>query len=292
MKIDVFTRKSKEYNEDDYGFTKTMFWVIDGATPRISNMFDKVGYNSNAEWFAKTLSKNLYRTYDETKSLIKIIRNALHLTREDFEETIGRPVTDFDEVYLPGGSISIVKVSNNKTEIVVIGDTLAIVEFDGKIIWYSGDKAHKNADKEIIEYKLQLMQSSMPENEREEKISEFILNIRKKLQNKEGGYPELNVSYTAEEFIFDKKNYFEHIHKGNPKRFLLASDGLYSLVDTYRVYNSYYELLDAVRISGVKKLVNMVKTYSTLYDILTIPRIKVFDDTTGLYVEFDNCLLE
>ncbi len=286
MRVDAFTRKSRSFNEDDYGFTKNMFWVIDGATPRTNNLFNNFGYNSNAEWFAKTLSKNLYKYTYNNKPLYDIVRSALLDTRREFEEILNISVDDIEEHLQPGGSISIVKLNEDSAELLVIGDTLLISKFESDRYYiYYGDEMHHKLDDKITKFIMQKRKENIPDEDREKQISEFILSIRKKYQNKEGGYPELNISRVSEDYIFNKKNYFYVKENEWPTEILLASDGFYSLVTTFRVYDKFEDLLYTVKVHGTKKMVNMVYDYSILYDIDTIPRIKIFDDTTALYIK-------
>jgi len=273
-----FGRKPEE-NEDYYGFTRELFWVIDGATA--SRPVKVFGNPTQAVWFSKRLTEEIYRNAPRDISLPELVYESVLNLREEFKRKYGDPDENDDG---PSGSVTIIRRLDNIIEVLVIGDTFYIArDYDGKLHFYNGDEVHHKCDYELAKLCREIEETATDEKIKKRLISEAILLFRKLYQNREGGYPELSVTEKSLEFIFEKKNYYYKQIESN--EFMLGSDGALYLYTPFNLFSieEFYNFVTFDNISQVLELTKRIALDDK--EKKKYLRIKPYDDMTLMKVE-------
>jgi hypothetical protein len=254
-------------------------WVLDGTTGHHPvRLFPGP---SDAAWFAGTaddLLRGLAGMPQDGRALLQ--RLVADLTEACRRAAL--TALDEGEVDEPAASLALVRTRGDRLELMMLGDCkLLLQRQDGTVEAFDHSRVAPFEAK-VIDVLRALQAGGETDPDRiAPKLRELILANRR-LKNRTGGYDVL-----ADDPACIELAEISHRPAAGVTHLLLASDGLYRLVDTYGGYSAE-RLLQAALSDGLAPL------YATLRRIedadpqcLKYPRLKARDDATALLLKLE-----
>jgi hypothetical protein len=253
-------------------------WVLDGTTGHHpARLFPGP---SDAAWFAATADDLLHHLADTPEDGHALLQR---LVRELTDACRRSALVPLDgEVDEPAASLTLARVRGNQLELIMLGDCkLLMRQPDGTVEALDHSKVAP-FDAKVVDALRALQAAGETDPARiAPKLRELILANRR-LKNRPGGYGVLADDPACIDFAeIGRRPAADVTH------ILLASDGFYRLVDTYRLYSAE-GLLRAAQSDGLSSL------YASLRHIedadppcLRYPRLKARDDATALLLKLE-----
>lgn len=273
---------SNEYNEDIVGYNEQYFWVIDGATGLNNHNF--MPSETDAKWYSNWWNSYLTANAKDDIELKELIRNGITKVKDDFSSELEKNGIIFDDltkVDYPSASISIVKFYECEAEYLILGDCRIYTDIeDYKKIF---DGSISLLDDEVFNSMRRLKNFGFIDlKEIKNLVFEQIVSNRLKNNTTEGYW-----ILSFDESAVDRAKYGK-IELKSKTRFMMASDGYYSLSDKYGIYEED-ELLDLTYSKGIGSMYQILRDFENDNEkVRFIPRFKKSDDSTCLIFTFVN----
>jgi hypothetical protein len=268
-------------NEDRAGTARfercAAAWVIDGATGLADREYVPAG-PTDAAWLAERLS--CYLTSCDPRGIATPRYFAGIVTAIAAEYRAQVPETDPVPPYArPSAAAMWLSLSRDRLLTAWQGDCRAVVAMQEEIIVLnpSDDMPWEDGINEVVRRRV------AASGDRGATLVETLsgpLRERRSRLNQPGGYWMLGIDPRAAAHL-DERN----IALSGPARVLLASDGLWRLVDHFRRYDAA-GLLAAASTRGLAALGAELRALEDADpDCREVPRVKPYDDATGLLIE-------
>jgi serine/threonine protein phosphatase PrpC len=270
-------------NEDVAGHGDGTAWVLDGATGLSAERL--LPGHSDAAWLASTYSQLLskYR-WSEGAELRRALESVIRKVSQRFEIEKQRPLKYPYE--LPSASGALARVCGNSLEFACLGDCRVIVRVQegGEPTFVTSQERAvvSSLDARVIRRLMKLLEDGAMSSYSEALRSSVVLEelrANRSLMNSPAGYWIFGLDPEAARHMEVKKLYLS----GGTAEGLLASDGLYRLVDTFAAYPDGKALLEAARSKGMSTLLGELRSLEDADPECRVhPRLKRSDDATGL----------
>jgi hypothetical protein len=262
-------------NEDGAGATASAAWVIDGATG-VSDLSPLVSGLTDAAWLAEQLDEGFHNAFETTAvepytALAKIeadIRATFGSTNTGPERSpIEQPTAAFALSVLRGDVVHLIGLGDCR--IIVENRTGEVEEFD------PSETGH--AEALIIEERSRLL-AVYPDEDPWPRLKPFIRSLRQ-YANAANGYSIVHPTLSWHSRVK------RHVKNAQTIRRLLAmSDGLYRLVDVFKMFSPGRLLNGAVK-DGLAPLCSQLRDLESADDrCVTYPRVKTHDDASAVLV--------
>jgi serine/threonine protein phosphatase PrpC len=254
-------------------------WVLDGTTGHHPvRLFPGP---SDAAWFAATADDLLRRLADSPEDSRALLQRLVSDLAEACRRSALAPL-DEGKVDEPAASLALVRIRGDQLESTMLGDCkLLLQRRDGTVEALDQSKVAPFEAKVVEALRAMQAAGESDPARMAPKLREMILANRR-LKNRPGGYDVLADDPACIAFAE-----IGHRPAADVTHILLASDGLYRLVDTYNL-RSAKGLLEAALADGLAPL------YATLRRIedadpqcLKHPRLKARDDATALLLKLE-----
>lgn len=265
------------YNEDAAGITPFGVWVLDGATGL--NGKNIVSDESDARWYSQWWNNFLHENIYRSDSLKEIMLDGIRSIKKEYKELVeGKDVKKLD---LPSSSIAIVKFRDDMIEYFLLGDcSFFYNDGERKII---KDRSICHLDDKVYDEMIRIPNlDKLSFNEIKARVMNTIIDNRMK-KNTKDGYWILDFSEEAIE-----NSIHGYIQVEDEMKIMLASDGFTCASDRYGILKED-ELIYIAEKMGIEYIFNQVREFEEDdYKAIKMPRFKVMDDSTAVYVELYN----
>lgn len=273
----------QHYNDDAYGSHAHMLWVIDGATG-VSNV-RHTRHASDAAWLAQAASQHLAQEapssdlplYARLQNLERQLGDAFARERTHaltLQEAQHAPVHS-----MPSACLGVVQLHRDGLEIACVGDVSIVVETPGHGIAVYSDHASTRFSERTMHAWQAAKQQALSHDAIWDTVRPVILENRKSMNTADGYrvvHPTLPWTVGLE---------VVKLPLVAGMRVLLASDGLWRLVDVYAQMTPE-ALLHAVATRGLAAVLNQLRELEAQDpSCLRYARIKPSDDATALLAE-------
>ena len=260
-------------NEDICGCVSNAAWILDGATSLSRRtVLDANGRRiSDAAHFVATLSAGFHRGMGRGQDIAQALDSALRSVRQD-EDILGYLEEDFD---VPSASFAAVQLTGQCLQVANLGDCTILLQADNGAITSFGDSAVRQLDAALLSSYLALRQKVSDRGVVWESLVPLIRENRARM-NAPGGYWILEPRGHGLPGLQQMAIRFSTGVRG-----LLVTDGLYRIVDTYRLMSMEEFFEEAFSVSGLERLVSNTRDAEALDSNETRwPRVKAKDDAT------------
>ena len=247
-------------------------WVIDGATGLADRAWVPAG-PTDAAWLAEMLSTAFARADPGTRAprdyfgeLLQRVAASYHAAVPDWQS--------LPPWALPSAAATWLRVAGRSLELAWQGDCVAVIETASGRVLAGAEEARTWEDdiNEVVRARL----AALPGPSIMTALIDELRRRRARL-NQPDGYWMLGVDPRAAAALDVRTVALEA-----PARVLLASDGLWRLVDHFRVFDAA-GLLAAAFDGGLARLIAQLRALEADDpDCRRVPRVKPRDDTTGL----------
>ncbi len=136
-----------QFNEDTYGATKSMAWLLDGATGLDSLLIEN---RSAANWFVNTFSDVLKILSNELTDIssMDLLRQVSDKVRDLYQQQIKNCPAD---TLPPSSTLVMVREFDEKIEICALGDSRAIFDLKESGITTFGSSPIEDFDNEVLQ---------------------------------------------------------------------------------------------------------------------------------------------
>lgn len=255
--VELGTRAGKITNEDRVGYTDSMAWVIDGATPvGANNLFS----GSDTAWLVDQLQNQLTDSAIKEKSLVQHIGKCIQKIAQ-LATDINPNWRSLSNYQLPSFAIAAVRIIEKNLEVCILGDC--------SIIYQGNNYKNRFTDERIKKFSDQSLLAMLdPNRSLQEQLRE-----NRNMMNHKDGYWIGDLSGVGFEHAITSR--FE-LESGSS--LILFSDGYERIVDHYRKLN--YDQLIHTNIEETISLIRNIEDSDA--DCKIYPRIKKSDDATAI----------
>lgn len=274
--IDTLSLAGQSINEDRATASTRAAWILDGATGlSLQRLFPGP---SDPAWLAAAADELLGRLtidIDDGMTLLHRLVAELHQT---CAAAALAPLDDTD-IELPSASLTVAHFVGTEIELITLGDCkLLLRQRDGRVEAF--DQSTVAAfDAKVVEAMRRIQAGGEVELRKITPKLAALIRDNRRWKNRPGGYGVLMADPACLSFAEATRR-----PAADATHLLLATDGFYRLVDTYRMLTAG-ELMQAALERGLSPL------YATLRRIedadpecLAHPRLKARDDATAMLV--------
>jgi len=267
-------------NEDHWGQTTCAAWVLDGATsltdpPLLTGA-------SDAEWFVAALSSALSRRLGAVPDDLRAtLADVLTDVRGRFSAE-ARALPEASKPYeQPSASMALAVLRGRTVEIATIGDVRAVLRRSNGSVSSVGESNVHVGERQTIAELSRLLASGMSHREASQRLRPAILRHRATM-NVDGGYWVLSTAFDVVDTISIRV-----VDADSIASIVLLSDGLYRLVDVFGRFaeSEIAAIAAAGGLGGLYALLREIESADP--ECRTFPRVKPFDDATGVVVKVD-----
>jgi hypothetical protein len=282
MAIEIVERVSApgdDINEDcasaaQFASGTSTAWVIDGATGLADREWVAAG-PTDAAWLAETLSALLTACDPGAGDARAYFAGLLARLAEDYRAAVPG-WRELPPWALPSAAATWLRVRARTLELAWQGDCVALVETREGVVIAGADEARAWEDdiNDAVRARLATL-ASAPASVMAEMLGE--LRRRRARLNQPDGYWMIGVDPRAAAAIDVRTLTLEA-----PTRVLLASDGLWRLVDHFRVYDAAGLLAASFDVGLAHLLAELRALEADDAECRRVPRVKPRDDATGV----------
>ena len=259
------TVSDREYNEDTFGFTNRVVFVIDGATGLGENNYMLEG--DDAKWFVENVANYLIMHAESmpiVECLSEICSKLLVLYREKNNVN--------DASIMPSSCISLFKINSDEIEYFGLGDSVGTYEllYDQKLI---------DLDNTAIAKMVEISKDKNISPIEARAYIQDILLYNRGLMNTDEGYYSLELTGKGLSNSICKSWDISKV-----KNVCCMSDGFYEIID-FGLYDDMKKVVCALKDdcdTVFKQLYNAQQEDALGFKV---PRFKLRDDTTVVYAE-------
>jgi hypothetical protein len=272
--IDHICDAGAQHNDDLWGSVGNAVWIMDGATGLWADrIFPSAP--SDAAWFVAAVDSGL-RAADWQRRARECLRQAAAVAERRFHHEAADPPADMSS--WPSGAVTILNMRKGGVELVNLGDCRLLFRGGNRgSIRSFGTSAVSALDGRLVNEIVRLQADGVVEPAAI--WARLVPHIRanRARMNTEGGYWVLDVAGRGLDHVDEQVVAPDEI-----REFLLVTDGLYRLVDTYGTLDDE-ALLDAALSRGLAALGRELRQIETQdAGCRTYPRLKPRDDATAV----------
>lgn len=274
--IGSVSEAGKSINEDRATASTRAAWVLDGATGlSAQRLFPGP---SDPAWFAATadaLLARLTRASDDGMSLLRRLVAELH---DACAAAALVPLAD-TEIELPSASLAATHVVGGEIELLTLGDCkLLLRQADGQIEALDQSSVAP-FDAKVVDALRVIQAGGETELQKITPRLTPLIRENRRWKNRPGGYGVLTADPACLAFVETARR-----PAADVTHLLLATDGFYRLVDTYRMLTAS-ELMHAALERGLAPLhAELRRLEDSDPECLAFPRLKARDDATAVLV--------
>ena len=262
-------------NEDAAGATESAAWVIDGATG-VSDLSPLVPGLTDAAWLAAQLNKSLHDTFENAVDPYAALAEIDADIRAAFSSSNTSPERSPAEQPTAAFALSVLR--GDVVHLIGLGDCRIIVENRiGEIEEFDPSETG-HAEAMIIQERHRLL-GAYPDEDPWPRLKPFIRSLRQ-FANAANGYSIVHPTLSWHSRVKRQVSNAQTI-----RHLLGVSDGLYRLVDVFKVYSPGQLLERAVK-DGLTPLCSQLRDLENADDRCVIyPRVKAYDDASAVLVK-------
>ena len=266
----------KSINEDRATASTRAAWILDGATGLSpQRLFPGP---SDPAWFAATadaLLARLTRASDGGMSLLRRLVAELH---DACAAAALVPLADTD-IELPSASLAAAQLVGSEIELLMLGDCkLLLRQADGQVEAFDQSSVAP-FDAKVVDALRAIQAGGETELQKITPRLTPLIRENRRWKNRPGGYGVLTADPACLAFAETARR-----PAADVTHLLLATDGFYRLVDTYRMLTAS-ELIQAALERGLAPLhAELRRLEDSDPECLAFPRLKARDDATAVLV--------
>jgi len=260
-------------NEDAVGATSTAAWVIDGATG-VSDAPPLVAGRTDAAWLAGVLNDTLRAAFhsERVDPLSALLQVEADIRGGFAKIKVGRELTAGEQ---PSAALAVAVSTNGAVHMLGVGDCRIIFETQGGEFGVFDPSDAAAAEHLIIAERNRLI-AAYPGEDPWPRLKPFIRSMRE-FANLEPGYAVVHPTRAWSRRIKQQARAAAEL-----RHLLIASDGLYRLVDVFCAL-SIEELLQRATTDGLQSLCPQLRGLEHEdADCTRHPRVKIYDDASGV----------
>jgi len=274
--IEALSQAGQSTNEDRARASTRAAWILDGATglgPQ--RLFPGP---SDPAWLAATADELLGRLTPDIDDSMALLRRLVADLHQACAAAALAPLADTD-IELPSASLTVAHLVGAEIELVMLGDCKLLLRGkDGRVEAFD-DSPVAAFDAKIVEAMRRVQAGGETELRKITPKLTALIRDNRRWKNRPGGYGVLMADPACLAFA-------ETVRRpaADATHLLLATDGFYRLVDTYRMLTAG-ELMQAALERGHAPLYAALRRIAEADpDGLAHPRLKARDDATALLV--------
>jgi hypothetical protein len=274
--VGAVSEAGKSINEDHAAASTRAAWVLDGATGlSAQRLFPGP---SDPAWFAATadaLLARLTRASDDSMTLLRRLVAELH---DACAAAALVPLAD-TEIELPSASLAAAQLVGGDIELLMLGDCkLLLRQADGQVEALDQSSVAP-FDAKVVDALRAIQAGGETELRKITPRLTPLIRENRRWKNRPGGYGVLTADPACLAFAETARR-----PAADVTHLLLATDGFYRLVDTYRMLTAS-ELMQAALERGLAPLhVELRRLEDSDPECLAFPRLKARDDATAVLV--------
>ena len=274
--IETLSRAGQSTNEDRATASTRAAWILDGATglsPR--RLFPGP---SDPAWLAATTDALLGRLALDIDDGMTLLRRLVAELHEACAAAALEPLGDTD-IELPSASLTVAHLVGAEIELVMLGDCkLLLRREDGRVEAFD-DSPVAAFDAKVVEVMRRIQAGGETELRKITPKLATLIRDNRQWKNRLGGYGVLMADPACLAFAETARR-----PAADATHLLLATDGFYRLVDTYRMLTAG-ELMQAAIERGLAPLYAELRRLEDFDpECLAFPRLKARDDASALLV--------
>jgi hypothetical protein len=227
--------------EDAWGYTDTAAWVMDGASAVDPRPF--FAKDSDAAWMVgiacRQLREHLQVASNEPR-LVGAVRAAALAIQEAMQQR--KPTTAYTA---PSAALTVGEIVGNALHVGGFADVTLVCESDGEIAVFENERG--------LRHELAALREHKSEEERQ-RLKERSRDRRRTAMNQPDGYWVLSDSPEAAEHMRETS-----IPVKIGSRVLLMSDGFARVVQIYKLYESWPELMAALETTALSSVLLRIR---------------------------------
>jgi serine/threonine protein phosphatase PrpC len=265
-------------NEDAVGATRSAAWAIDGATG-VSERPPLVAGTTDAAWLAGELNSALHAAFAAPQpDPLQNLADVEAKLRSDFLAVDRAPATPASDQ--PTAALAVAALQQETLHLLGIGDCRILYEERTGDVGEFNPSAIGAAEALIVAERRRLM-TQYPGEDPWPRLKAFIRPFRERA-NRDGGY---SIVHPTRPWI--TRVVRQTSERRKIRRLLLLSDGLYRLVDVFGAMTAV-GLMQAAVAKGLSTLSSELRALEDQdRDCTKHPRVKTYDDTSGILVAVD-----
>jgi hypothetical protein len=277
--IDSLCEAGYAVNDDIGAAVAHAAWVLDGTTGH--HPMRLFPGPSDAAWFAGTADDLLRRLADTPTDGLVLLQQVVTELTEACRRAALVPL-DAGEVDKPAASLALVRLRRGRLELAMLGDCKLVLRRADGTVEALDHSPVAPFDAKVVDALRALQAAGEIEPARiAPRLRELILANRR-LKNRPGGYGVLADDPACLDFAE-----ISYRAAADTTHILLASDGLYRLVDTYGRHSAE-GLLQAALADGLSPLYAALRRIEDADpQCLQYPRLKARDDATALLLKLE-----
>ena len=253
-------------------------WVLDGATNLDRNYVP--GVDSDAAWYAQSLSAALQKTSLNQQAPGAIFRHVIEDVATEFNAKVDRAALP---LYAQPSAAGVwLRWQDNQFDYASLGDCRVIVKTTGDAARLIGPDADIFSDARRNQQIKELREANNLQTA--DDIFEFFLphnRTARATMNTENGYRIFSIHADAADHL-DQAS----LTLNKPAHILLMSDGLFRLIDVIPTYNLETLMATAIN-NGLQSLYDELRALEQADpDCHAHPRTKAFDDVSAILLQF------
>lgn len=271
--LDSLSEPGGSHNEDRVFHSSNTAWILDGASGLTDSR--RTESASDAVWLVDTAVQKLHTV---TESSLTVQLESVIRALQSIYPSQGFALEKFD---VPSAVGTGIRLENNRLDFLHFGDcALVVVDPDYSELYTSAPSALQRFDRDVINTMstVRLHKDLDFAGARNEVLP--LLQANRARANSPDGYGNISVfGETPQPSISGTLG----VRPGTTG--LIATDGFYALVDTYRAYNPV-NLVKAAQIDGLRGLYDKLRELEEQDSECTqFPRLKQHDDASALFFE-------
>lgn len=274
------SRSGKATNEDLFGVAGDYAWVLDGATGHRDQPI--TSGETDGQWFVEQLDEAFREFSHGASGLPELGRRAIERVRERFltvaPDTLDRGL---DVPAAAGILVRRVAVEGgpDETEYLVLGDCTLLIEKEHTVVRMSDNRGGPKEQEQIEAMQREFEDGVEDPWKARERARDVFLTNKSRI-NSPGNYWVFSLEPDAVDEALTGR-----FRSTDGTVLHLMTDGFSSLIDTYHVYETWEEAIDAVERDGVESVVDEIRAAERADEKLrTYPRTKPSDDATLLSI--------
>jgi hypothetical protein len=265
-------------NDDACGSSPRRLWVLDGATGVSDRRWTR--FASDASWLAHTASDLLRDPQWDGQPLAAALSGLEAQLRAAFIEAVACEGLSQAGVHeMPSACLGIVQLLGDEIEVACVGDISVVVQAPGRLFQVFTDSAAEPFSRRTLHAWQRARASTHGANAMWEEACKVIRENRSAM-NQPGGYRVVHPVLAWAQGV--------QVHRLPAvagTRILLASDGLWRLVDLFREM-SPQALMQAIEYQGIGRVLARLRAMEADDPACeAFARVKPGDDATGMLAE-------
>lgn len=273
--VDSLSRAGRDVNEDAFGATGDLAWIIDGATGVSERRFTPDV--SDARWYAETLNRTLAELAQRPSCRLgPLLATAIHQTSAAFNVFGGELQETHDP---PSASVAIVRVHDDMIEYAILGDCAVLVR-SGRGVVSLNDRRIEPFERVIVERAHSLAVSGIRDmHAAREALLPALRELRDHM-NRPGGY------YVASLDPAVAENAVTGVIQGVRPPLVLVTDGFMRLYEVFGAYTatSFYERATTAGLDALYRELRRMEDDDA--DLTRHARVKQKDDASSLVISW------